>query len=94
MEYMSYHILHITKSGSYISIDKGLLFCTIKSTGEQFKLAIDDIKAVVVCTPAVSFSNNAIAALLKNNVVIQHCDRAFQPVGWSVPLARLLFYVV
>lgn len=87
---MSYHILHITKAGSYISIDKGLIFCEIKSTGECYKLAIDDIKAVIVCTPAVSFSNNAIAALLKNNVVIQHCDRAFQPIGWSVPLSRIV----
>ena len=87
---MSYHILHITKQGSYISIDKGLLFCKIKDTDEVYKLPIDDIKAVIVCTPAVSFSNNAIASLLKNNVVIQHCDRAFQPVGWSVPLDRIV----
>jgi CRISP-associated protein Cas1 len=85
---MSYHILHITKNGSYISIDKGLLFCEIKSTGEIYKLPIADIKAVVVCTPAVAFSNSAIAVLLKNDVVIQHCDRNFQPVGWSVPFAR------
>ncbi len=90
MKYMSYHILHITKQGSYISIDKGLLFCKIKDTDEVYKLPIDDIKAVIVCTPAVSFSNNAIASLLKNNVVIQHCDRAFQPVGWSVPLDRIV----
>ena len=90
MEYMSYHILHITKAGSYISIDKGLLFCNVKSTNETYKLAIDDIKAVIVCPPAVSFSNNSIATLLKNNVVIQHCDRTFQPVGWSVPLPRII----
>ena len=87
---MSYHILHITKQGSYISIDKGILFCEIKKTNEIYKLPINDIKAVIVCTPAVSFSNNAIAALLKNNVVIQHCDRTFQPIGWSVPLARIV----
>ena len=87
---MSYHILHITKQGSYISIDKGILFCEIKKTNEIYKLPINDIKAIIVCTPAVSFSNNAIAALLKNNVVIQHCDRTFQPIGWSVPLARIV----
>lgn len=87
---MSYHILHITKNGSYISIDKGLLFCEIKATGELYKLPLADIKAVVVCTPAVAFSNNAIAALLRNDVVIQHCDRNFQPVGWSVPFARIV----
>ena len=90
MECMSYHILHITKQGSYISIDKGLLFCEIKATGECYKIAISDIKAVVVCTPAVSFSNNAIATLLKNDVIIQHCDRNFQPIGWSTPLARIV----
>ncbi|MCD7780719.1 MAG: type II CRISPR-associated endonuclease Cas1 [Candidatus Gastranaerophilales bacterium] len=87
---MSYHILHITKAGSYISIDRGLLFCEIKATGECYKLPIADIKAVIICTPAAAFSNNAIAALLKNNVVIQHCDRLFQPIGWSVPLARIV----
>ncbi|MCD7878490.1 MAG: type II CRISPR-associated endonuclease Cas1 [Candidatus Gastranaerophilales bacterium] len=87
---MSYHILHITKAGSYISIDRGLLFCEVKATGECYKLPIADIKAVIICTPAVAFSNNAIAALLKNNVVIQHCDKFFQPIGWSVPLARIV----
>ena len=87
---MSYHIVHVTKAGSYISIDKGLLFCEVKSEQEQHKLPLDDIKAVIICTPAVSFSNNAIAALLKRNVVIQHCDRMFQPIGWSVPLARII----
>lgn len=86
---MSYHLLHITKPGSYISIDKGLLFCKIKETNEIFKLAIDDIKAVIVCTPAVSFSNNAIAALLEHNAVILHCNRAFQPAGWSVPISHI-----
>ncbi len=90
MEYMSYHILHITKPKSCISVDKGLLFCQIKDTDEIYKLPVDDIKAVIVCTPAVSFTNNAIASLLKNNVVIQHCDRKFQPVGWSVPLERIV----
>lgn len=90
MKGMSYHILHITKPKSYISVDKGLLFCSIKDTDEVYKLAIDDIKAVIVCTPAVSFSNNAIATLLEHNVVIQHCDKAFQPVGWSVPLDRIV----
>ncbi|MBR6162948.1 type II CRISPR-associated endonuclease Cas1 [bacterium] len=90
MDNMSYHIIHITKPTSYILVEKGLLFCNVKKTGEIFKIALDDIKAVIVCTPAVSFSNNAIASLLSRNVVIQHCDKMFQPIGWSVPLSRIV----
>ncbi len=90
MDYMSYHIIHITKPKSHISIDKGLLFCEVKDSDEIYKLPISDIKAVIICNPAVSFTNCAIAQLLNNNVVILHCDRKFQPIGWSAPLDRIV----
>ena len=87
---MSYHILHLTKQGSRVSVDKGLLFCKINDTDEIYKIALDDIRALIVTTPAVSFTNCAIAELLKRNVVIQHCDRNFKPIGWSVGLSRIV----
>lgn len=86
---MSYHILHLTTPDCYIYVDRGLLFCKYKN--EETKcIAIDDLKAIIVATFGVSFSNNSIARLLENNVVILHCNNSYKPVGWSVPLDRVI----
>lgn len=86
---MSYHILHITTPNCYLSVDKGLLFCSWKD-GTKNSIALSDIRAVIVATQGVSFSNNAIVRLLENNVVILHCNNSYVPVGWSVPLERIV----
>lgn len=86
---MSYHILHLTTPNCYLYIDKGLLFCKYKE-GTENSIALDDIRAVIVATFGVSFSNNCISKLLENNVVILHCNNSYKPVGWSVPLDKVI----
>lgn len=86
---MTYHILHITTSDCYLSVDKGFLFCKLKN-GETNSISIGDIKAVIIAAFGISFSNNCISRLLENNVVILHCNNSFKPVGWSVPTERVV----
>lgn len=86
---MSYHILHITTPNCYLSVDKGLLFC--KYDDDSIKsIAIADLKAIIAAGHGISFSNNCLARLMENNVVILHCNSSYQPTGWSVPLERIV----
>ncbi len=86
---MSYHILHLNTPNCTISVENGLLFCKYKNDDINI-IAISDIKAIIVATFGVSFTNSALSKLLKNNVVILHCDNKFQPVGWSCGLDRIV----
>ncbi len=86
---MSYHILHLTTPNCYLSIDRGLLFCK-QEDGDTHMIALQDLKAIIAITHGISFSNNCLAKLLENNVVILHCDNHYQPVGWSLPLERIV----
>ena len=86
---MTYHILHITTPNCSISVDKGLLFCNYEN-GETNSIAIDDVRAIIVATHQVSFSNYSLATLMERNIVILHCNNSYKPVGWSVPLERIV----
>lgn len=86
---MSYHILHLTTPNCYLSVDRGLLFCKLDN-GDSRMIALQDLKAIIVVTHGVSFSNNCLTKLLENNVIILHCDNHFQPKGWSLPLERIV----
>lgn len=86
---MSYHILHLTTPDCYLYIDKGLLFCKYKNENMK-SIALDDLRAIIVATFGVSFSNNAISRLLENDVIILHCNSSYKPVGWSIPIDRVI----
>ncbi len=86
---MSYHILHITTSNCILSSDRGLLFCEYKS-GEKNSIAIADIRAIIIASHGVTITNSCIAKLMENNIVILHCNNSYKPVGWSVPLERIV----
>ena len=53
-------------------------------------ISLADIKAIIVVANGICFTNNCLAKLLENNVIILHCNRAYQPVGWSVPLDKIV----
>ena len=86
---MSYHILHLTTPNCYLSVERGLLFCKFDND-ETKMISLQDIKAIIVVTHGISFSNHCLAKLLENNVVILHCDNRYQPTGWSLPLERIV----
>lgn len=85
---MSHHILHITQR-CYLSVDRGLLICKYPDDNVN-KMALSDIRAIIVIAQGVAFSNEAIARLLDKDVVIMHCGSDFKPVGWSIPFDRVI----
>lgn len=86
---MSYHILHITTPNSSLYAEKGLLFCEYENN-EINKIALQDIKSIIIATHGVTFTNNCLAKLMENNVVILHCNNRYSPVGISLPLERIV----
>jgi CRISPR-associated protein Cas1 len=85
---MSYHILTLSTAGVRLSVQHGFLVCTYPATGEEKRLPLADVRAVVVGTPHSSFTSECLARLLANQSVVLHCNKHFAPVGWSVPLEQ------
>ena len=86
---MSYHILHITTPNISLYCEKGFLFCRFDDDSEN-KIPVDDLRAIIIATHQVSFTNSCLARLLENDVVILHCNDKYKPTGWSVGLDRVI----
>lgn len=86
---MTYHILHLTTQNIRLYHKEGFLFCKFDDESEN-KIPIDDLRAIIVATHQVSFTNSCLAKLLENNVVILHCNNCYKPVGWSAGFDRVI----
>ncbi len=86
---MSYHILHITTPNVKLYSDKGFFCCRFDDESEN-RLPIDDIRAIIIATHQVSFSNSSLAKLLENDIIILHCTNSYKPIGWTVSLDRVV----
>lgn len=83
---MSYHILHISEHGCGLSKERGLLVC--RKDGKTLgKIAIEDLRAVVILGESVNISAAVFAGILDNDAIIIHC-RNYKAVGVSVPNSR------
>lgn len=86
---MSYHLIHILKHQSRLSIDRGCLVLKT-SDGAEKRAPISDILAVIVAARGVQFSGEALSAILSNGGVILHCDYNYRPIGKTVGLHRVV----
>lgn len=86
---MSYHILHITTPNVKLYSDKGFFCCQFDDESEN-RLPIDDIRAIIIATHQVSFSNSCLAKLLEKDVVVVHCNNSYKPMGWTVGFDRVV----
>ncbi|MEB3206907.1 MAG: type II CRISPR-associated endonuclease Cas1 [Vampirovibrionales bacterium] len=86
---MSYHILTLQTPGSKLNVDRGFIVCNTPHQPDR-RVALADVRMVVVAVPSVSFSNECIARLMAQDSAILHCDRHFKPIGWSMPLQRVI----
>ena len=73
---MTYHILHLTTPNIRLYHKEGFLFCKFDDESEN-KIPIDDLRAIIVATCQVSFTNSCLAKLLENDVVILHCNNSY-----------------
>lgn len=86
---MTFHILHLTTPNISLYCEKGFLFCRYQD-GFENKLPVDDLRAIIVATHQVSFTNSSLARLLENNIIILHCNDKYKPTGWSAGLDRVV----
>jgi CRISPR-associated protein Cas1 len=86
---MSHHVLHLQTPGAALSCDQGFLFCRY-GDGQNKKLPLADLRALIIATYQVTFSNACLARLLENNCIILHCNDRYQAVGWSAGLDRVV----
>src|SRR5574344_331052 len=86
---MSYHILHITTPNITLYCDKGFLFCKFDDESQN-KIPVDDIRAIIIATHQVTFTNSCLARLLENDIIILHCNNRYKPTGWSVGFDRVI----
>ena len=54
---MSYYIIHLTTPNCSLSVEKGILFCKF-SDDDIRKISIDDIRAIIIATNGINFTNN------------------------------------
>lgn len=83
---MSYHILHVMDYGCRLVRERGQLVCK-KDGGILGKIALEDLRAVVLLNGAVSLSGDVIAALAECDAILVHCKN-FKPVGITIPNNR------
>ncbi|MEI8390781.1 MAG: type II CRISPR-associated endonuclease Cas1 [bacterium] len=86
---MTYHILHITTRGTFLSVDRGHLVCKYPDDTEK-RMALSDIRAIIAGIQGISFSNECIARLIENDAIILHCNNQYKPVGWTMPFDRVI----
>jgi CRISPR-associated protein Cas1 len=86
---MTYHVISLLNEGAYLSADAGFLVCQYKN-GTTHRMPLGDVRAIIAAHPAISYSNACLARLLAQDSVVLHCDRHYKPVGWTVPLDRVI----
>ncbi|PKN01429.1 MAG: hypothetical protein CVU77_04830 [Elusimicrobia bacterium HGW-Elusimicrobia-1] len=86
---MSYHLIHILQHQSRLHIDRGCLVLET-SDGVEKRAPLADILAVIVAARGVSFSGDALSAILSNGGIVLHCDHNYRPVGKTVGLHRVV----
>lgn len=87
---MSHQILHILTHGASLHKERGhLLFKPPDSPVSAWKrVALEDLRAIILCAKGVHFSSNVIAALQEYDVVMLHCNEHYAPVGITSPISH------
>ena len=83
---MSYHVLHVSDYGCKLVKERGLLVCK-KNGFVVGKIALEDLRAVILLNEMVSISGAVISALADNDAAIIHC-KDFKPIGITIPNCR------
>lgn len=79
---MTYHVITVFQPGSRLSVERGFLVCKY-TNGDENRIALADVRALIIAVPSVAFTNTCIARLLDQDSPILHCDEHYKPIGWS-----------
>src|SRR5579871_3050767 len=86
---MTYHIITVLRPGARLSVDRGFLVCHYPDK-TQNRLALADVRAIVIGVPAVSFTNECLARLMAQDSLVLHCDAHYKPIGWTASFDRVI----
>lgn len=78
-------ILELTRPGLSVHKRRGFL-AVDTSEGEAGRIAFDDVAAVLVASPGISWSNTALAELAARQVPVMVLGHDFNPVAVMLPL--------
>jgi len=79
-------IVEITVEGVRLSVERGFLKVALPS-GPLGQVPLDDVEAVIASTPAVTYTNQALAALASRGAPIVICGINFAPVAFVLPVS-------
>lgn len=78
-------IVEITGEGRRLSLDRGFLAIT-GPDGLLGQVPLDDIEAVIASNPAITYTNQALAALAARGVPVVICGPNFAPAAYLLPV--------
>jgi CRISPR-associated protein Cas1 len=79
---VSFHIITVSKAGSKLSVNRGLLICSSKDSEDKF-IVLKDVRAIICLTPKLLFTGESISRIIENEGIILHCNENYQLVGLS-----------
>lgn len=79
-------IVEISKPGQRLSLYRGSLRVD-SADGHVGDVPLDDIEAVIASTPALTYSNQLIAALAERGAPLVICSPRFEPTAVLLPLS-------
>lgn len=78
-------IVEITTEGTRLSLARGFLNVETQD-GVKGQVPLDDIEAVIASTPAITYSNQLLAALAERGAPVVICTRHFTPSAMLLPV--------
>lgn len=78
-------IIEIAGEGRCLSLYRGFIEIS-GPEGTLGQVPLDDIEAVIASTPAVSYTNQALAALAERGAPVVICGRNFTPTAFLLPI--------
>jgi CRISPR-associated protein Cas1 len=79
-------IVEIAEAGRKLALDRGFLSIS-GPEGHLGNVPLDDIEAVIASNPAVSYTNQALAALAARGAPVVICGTNFTPAAFVLPVS-------
>jgi CRISPR-associated protein Cas1 len=84
-EWMLGRIVEITGEGRRLTLDRGFLNIS-GPDGLLGQVPLDDIEAVIAANPAITYTNQALAALAARGSPVVICGTNYTPVAYLLPV--------
>lgn len=77
-------VVELASDGGRVGVERGFLI--VASESGRGRVPLDDIEAVIASTPALTFSNVALAELARRGAPVVICGRDYAPAAVLMPV--------